>query len=283
MFLGKLVISIVASRAVGAALLSLVASAAFAQQKPEPKSSTEKVSARTKSILAKLEQRVSMSFVEETPLEDVLKYIRQATIDGQNDPGLPIYIDPLGLRQENSSLNSTFTLDVENTPLNVTLPQILKQLGLAHIVKDDVLIISSRKGIYLEKKETLILAKDASPKTKEVLEKLDWPIAMSFGDETPLDDMLRYITQATTTADFAGIPIVVDPLGLKEVRRSLNSTVLIDLEGVPLKTSLRLMLKQLDLAYIVEDGRLLISSSTRIQERAGKRGDNSKGKGDERK
>ncbi len=283
MFFSKLVISIVASIAVVEAFLLPIAPVGFAQEKPEPKSSTEKVSARTRSILSKLEQRVSMSFVEETPLDDVLKYIRQATINGPDDPGLPIYIDPIGLREANTSLRSTVKLNVEKTPLTVTLPQILKQLDLAHVVKDDVLIISSRKGIYLEKKESLTLAKDASPKTKAVLEKLDWPIQMSFGDETPLDDMLRYIKQATTTPTFDGIPIVVDPLGLKQVDRSLKSSVAIDLEGVPLKTTIRLMLKQLDLAYIVEDGRLFISSSTRIQECAGKRGDNSKGKGDERK
>ena len=266
MFLSKLLTSVVTPLAVGAALLLSIATVGFAQEKPEPKSSTDKVSTRTKSILAKLEQRVLMSFAEETPLDDILKYIKQATINGPNDPELPIYIDPIGLREANQSLRSTVKLNAENTPLKVTLPQILKQLDLAHVVKDDVLIISSRKGIYLEKKESFILAKDASPKTKAVLEKLDWPIAMPFGDETPLDDMLRYIRQATTTATFDGIPIVVDPLGLKQVDKSLKSTVLIDVEGVPLKTTIRLMLKQLDLAYIVEDGKLIISSSMRIQE-----------------
>jgi hypothetical protein len=75
----------------------------------------------------------------------------------------------------------------------------------------------------------------------------------------------------------------VDPLGLKQVDRSLTSSVLIDVEGVPLKTTVRLMLKQLELAYIVEDGKLLISSSMRIQERAGRPGGNSKGESDERK
>ncbi len=34
----------------------------------------------------------------------------------------------------------------------------------------------------------------------------------------------------------------------------------IDLDGIPLKTTLRLMLKQLDLAYCVRDGVLIISS-----------------------
>ena len=39
-----------------------------------------------------------------------------------------------------------------------------------------------------------------------------------------------------------------------------------DLEGVPLKTTLRLMLKQLGLAYCVRDGVLIISSDQGISE-----------------
>ena len=40
----------------------------------------------------------------------------------------------------------------------------------------------------------------------------------------------------------------------------MTSVVTLDLEGVPLKTTLRLALKQLDLAYCVRDGVLIISS-----------------------
>ena len=40
----------------------------------------------------------------------------------------------------------------------------------------------------------------------------------------------------------------------------MTSTVVIDLEGVALKTSLRLCLKQLGLAYNIRDGVLLITS-----------------------
>ena len=62
------------------------------------------------------------------------------------------------------------------------------------------------------------------------------------------------------------IPIYVDPIGLQQAERTLNSTVTIDLEGVPLKTSLRLALKQLGLAYCVRDGVLIISSVQGIRE-----------------
>ncbi len=42
----------------------------------------------------------------------------------------------------------------------------------------------------------------------------------------------------------------------------MTSTVTLDLEGVPLKTTLRLMLKQLGLTYTVKDGLLTITNET---------------------
>ena len=55
---------------------------------------------------------------------------------------------------------------------------------------------------------------DRDEKTKRIIEKLDEPISMSFNEETPLEDVLKYIKQATTTATYQGIPIYVDPIGL---------------------------------------------------------------------
>ena len=94
-----------------------------------------------------------------------------------------------------------------------------------------------------------------------ILAKLEEPISMSFTEDTPLEDVLKYIKQATTTPTYAGIPIYVDPLGLQEAEKSMTSTVRnMDLEGVPLRRTLQLLLKQINLAYFVEDGLLFITS-----------------------
>ncbi len=98
------------------------------------------------------------------------------------------------------------------------------------------------------------------PRSRQILEKLDEPISMSFKAETPLDDVLKYIQQASTTPTYSGIPIYVDPIGLQEAERSFQSTVKINLEGVPLRRTLQLLLTQLGLAYFVEDGMLVITS-----------------------
>ena len=66
---------------------------AFANGRRADANSTTAANAR---IHEALECRVPMHFVEETPLEDVLNAIKNATrsADGKN---LPIYVDPIGL------------------------------------------------------------------------------------------------------------------------------------------------------------------------------------------
>jgi hypothetical protein len=54
------------------------------------------------------------------------------------------------------------------------------------------------------------------------------------------------------------------------VDRMLTSPVRIDLEGVPLRTSLRLIAEQLRLAYYVSEGNVIISSPKIIQQTADK-------------
>jgi hypothetical protein len=101
-------------------------------------------------------------------------------------------------------------------------------------------------------------------RSRQILEHLNEPIAMMFPNETPLDDVLKYIKAATTTPTFPGIPIYVDPVGLQEAHASIRSTVQIDIEHQPLKRTLRTILSKLELDYTVKGGFLLISSRSRI-------------------
>ena len=66
---------------------------------------------------------------------------------------------------------------------------------------------------------TELAIRDKNPKSKIVLKKLEEPISMSFNEETPLEDVLKYIKQATTTKNYAGIPIYVDPPASRRSRR----------------------------------------------------------------
>ncbi len=71
--------------------------------------------------------------------------------------------------------------------------------------------------------------------------------------------MLKYIRDATGETNFPGLPIYIDPIGLQYAERSLNSTVRINFDAIPVRDGLRLCLKQLGLGYSVRSGFLMIS------------------------
>lgn len=102
---------------------------------------------------------------------------------------------------------------------------------------------------------------DPEATSRRVRAALEVPISMPFANETPLEDVIKYIRNATTSPGMSsGIPIYVDPRGLEEEEKTMASPVTLSLEGVPLRTSLEIMLRQLDLTYSVRDGVLTITS-----------------------
>lgn len=99
-----------------------------------------------------------------------------------------------------------------------------------------------------------------------IRETLEQPISLRFPDPTSIEDVLEYIHTATATPDDPGILIYLDPIGLQEAERSPQSTVSIDLPGVPLRTSLRQCLSQLGLVYQVKDGYLRVTAADDVDE-----------------
>ena len=103
---------------------------------------------------------------------------------------------------------------------------------------------------------------DDNPKSLAILKALDEPFAMHFPAETPITDVLSYIRKATERPELPnGVMIYVDPIGLQDADKTLADPVTIDVEGVPLKTTLELLLKQLSLYYRVKDGLMVITSA----------------------
>lgn len=87
-------------------------------------------------------------------------------------------------------------------------------------------------------------------------------VPISFAQETPLWEFLQYIKTATVTPERPeGLSIYVDPIGLEEAEKTIDSPISFDQKGVPLSKSLELVLDQLGLAYWVEENGLLIISA----------------------
>jgi hypothetical protein len=99
----------------------------------------------------------------------------------------------------------------------------------------------------------------ANMRIRQMLEK---SVAMEFPQETPLAEVLKYIRAATQGPDDTGLPIYVDPIGLQEAEKTLQSPVVLELSGVPLKRSLYILLKQLGLVYDINEGLIVINSES---------------------
>lgn len=99
---------------------------------------------RNQLIQKLLNKRIPMPFHDETALEDVLKYIRENTIDAENFPeGIPIYVDPIALQEAEKTITSTIRLNLSGVRLRTTLKLLLAQLDLRFAVREGLIIIEA--------------------------------------------------------------------------------------------------------------------------------------------
>ena len=93
--------------------------------------------ARTWSALFK---KVSLPFLAETPLGDVLKYVKSVSQTSDRPDGLPIYLDPVGLQAAEKAESTPLQINLEGQPLEVGLRLGLKTLGLTFRVRPSGLV-----------------------------------------------------------------------------------------------------------------------------------------------
>ena len=215
--------------------------------------------ARNAAILAKLEMLVPMKLDPEVPLKFLIQHVKEAT-KGPDGKTIPIYVDPLGLQDAEKTLTSPVSLDIVGVPLRTTLRLALKQINLMYEVDEGMLIITNDDPDDGRQKAL----REPSPNDQRldaiIGEKLEKRIPMHFPDEVPLDKVLAYIKEATKGAGDESMPIYLDPQGLQDVEKTPASVVSLDLEDVPLRTSLRLLLSQIDLRHEVRSGIVIIDA-----------------------
>jgi hypothetical protein len=130
------------------------------------------VSAQAARVWLKLQQPVSMPFAQETPLEDVIKYIKSSTQSDDLPQGIPIYVDPAGLQEAEQTTQSPVTLELEGFPLATTLDLLLKQLDLKYHVRPDglVVITYSQSGDVMATDPTVLILDEVKALRREVSE-----------------------------------------------------------------------------------------------------------------
>jgi hypothetical protein len=104
-------------------------------------------------------------------------------------------------------------------------------------------------------------------RTEGIIDALEQPVALGYGDGTPLDQVLRQLKIVTIKNPAmpklpTGLAIYVDPIGLQEAEVSLNSPVKRPpaADTLSLREHLRRVLEPMGLTYMVKDGFLMITS-----------------------
>lgn len=97
---------------------------------------------------------------------------------------------------------------------------------------------------------------NAAPHEFVTWKALQQPISLTM-EEMPLSEVLRAISRRS------GINIFLDSLGLQEVGLTPKTPVTIEVKGIKAKSTLNLLLEPLDLAYIIRDEVVVITSRTR--------------------
>jgi len=90
---------------------------------------------------------------------------------------------------------------------------------------------------------------------------------MNFPSPTPLEDVLKYIRSATAGPNGEGIPVYIyplDPSGIDEDKtlqyeKLMKTPITMDLVGVPLRRTLKLLADQLGMGYGIKDGMVTIT------------------------
>ncbi len=101
------------------------------------------------TIRAALDATLDMDFPKAISLEDVLKSVRAKTESPGLKAGIPIYVDPVGLRSAGRTMSSPVAAVPRGpVPLKASLGDALRGLGLAFDVADGLMTISSESTIF---------------------------------------------------------------------------------------------------------------------------------------
>ena len=145
-----------------------------------------------------------MKFTDETPLEDVIKHIKDSTKSSDMPSGIPIYIDPIGLSEADKTMASPIrNMELHGVPLRRTLQLALSQLDLGYFIVDGMLYITS-----LESAQSSSLP-PSMPTPSPRMEKLE----KAERGELTLDEMQELVEIIKTQKEIDSLQMVHDVTG----------------------------------------------------------------------
>jgi RNA polymerase sigma factor (sigma-70 family) len=133
-------------------------------QRVDDEAKAVQLEAKTRQIRERLKQVIELDR-NDLPLHDLLKQIKPATTDA-TFPGIPVYVDPVGLQNAEVSMASLVEIPKKGS-VDFVLSFALRELRLSYIVKDGWLQISSRDDITERK------LNDLDDKVERILRALE--------------------------------------------------------------------------------------------------------------
>jgi hypothetical protein len=98
-----------------------------------------------------------------------------------------------------------------------------------------------------------------SAKVRAILKALNTPVTVNFKSER-FEDAIKYL------ADKMDLPIVLDKAALEEAQVTYETPVTLEVTGISVRTVLRKMLAVHNLAYVIKEDRLEITSALKAKE-----------------
>jgi hypothetical protein len=108
----------------------------------QPKAAVASADQKNHAVHQHLALLIDAEFPNGVELQDLLKLVKQETTKAK-PPGLPIYVDPIGLQEAELSLSSKVIVNLKQRPVGVVLRSALRSVGLACRVKAGFLMIES--------------------------------------------------------------------------------------------------------------------------------------------
>jgi hypothetical protein len=168
--------------------------------------------------------------------------------------GLPVFVDSRGLQIAEVAADKRIKTNVPTLPLRASLRHLLEPHALRAVVENEGLVITAdftaltRRGIACD--QWVGLEPDFVIETETALDAIfsENFVAM------PLEDAAHQI-QAIT-----GLQIAIDQRALEEIGLSIDQPVSVSVSGVPLRSFLNMLLRQLDLTYMTKDNVLTFTT-----------------------
>jgi hypothetical protein len=169
-------------------------------------------------------------------------------------PGVAVFVDPSGLQVTSVEATQRIQIKIPSMPLRAALRKMLHPLGLKVSVADEGLVITAdyaelaQRGIATDR-----WANGESDADDAIMQKLGQSTSIAVV-EIPLMNVIAGLSEKT------GIPMLIDIRALEEIGLSAEEPVSLQLQNVSLRSALRLLLRELDLTYMVRDEVLQITT-----------------------